>query len=83
MSRRQKLFEKIETNLKNVSYSQMRSLIESYGYELRQGGKGSHRWFTKTGYPPIHFPEKKPLSEVYVKEVLKILKGLGESDDQE
>lgn len=83
MSRRQKLFERIETNPTNISYSQLRTLIESFGYELRSGGKGSHRWFTKTGCPPIHFPQKNPLGEVYVKKVLKILRDLAEADDSE
>ena len=75
-----KLYQKIKNNPKNVSYSELRTLIEYCGYEQRPSSSGSHRWFRKKGCPPIHFPEHHPIGKNYVKDTLNILEVYCEND---
>jgi len=82
MSRIEKLYQKIKNNPKNVRYSELRTLIEYYGYKLRSSGNGSHRWFRKQGCLSIHFPEHQPIGIYYVKYALKILEEYCEIDLQ-
>lgn len=81
MSTKRKLYEKIKSNPTNVSYDELRSLVEVCRYELRKGGGGSHRWFRQEGYPPIHFPEHKPIKKHYVEETIAILEKYFDLDD--
>ena len=81
MPTKKKLYEKIKQNPTNVTYEELKSLVLSCGYELRKGGGGSHRWFRQEGYPPIHFPEHRPVGKVYVKEILGILEKYFNLDD--
>jgi len=73
MSRKEKLYAKIQQNPSNVRYEELRTLLEMCGYVLRPSGGGSHRWFNKPGCEPIHFPEHRPVGSVYVKKALRIL----------
>ena len=82
MSRIEKLFQKIKNNPKNVQYSELRTLIEYHGYDLRSSGSGSHRWFRRKGFPNIHFPVHRPLGIKYVKDAIKILEEYCEIDLQ-
>jgi predicted RNA binding protein YcfA (HicA-like mRNA interferase family) len=41
MSKRKKLLERIRRNPKNVSFEDLRKLLEHYGFELRRS-RGSH-----------------------------------------
>lgn len=45
MSKKKKLRQKIAQNPKNVSFQQLRSLLEAYGFELKRV-TGSHHSFT-------------------------------------
>jgi hypothetical protein len=81
MSRINKLYQRIVQNPKDVSFDQFQTLLEACGYQLRRGGSGSHRWFNKKGCPPIHFPEHRPVGEVYIKKALRILAENGDLDE--
>jgi hypothetical protein len=82
MSTRKKLIEKIRNNPADVSYDDLRNLVENFGYELRKGGGGSHRWFRQAGFPPIHFPEHKPIKKHYVEEVIAIIEKYFDVDEK-
>jgi hypothetical protein len=73
MRRAKKLYERIRRNPKNVKYNELKTLLEACGYTLRPSSGGSHRWFYKKGCNPIHFPEHRPLGEVYGKRALRVI----------
>ena len=86
-SRRQKRRQKIAQNPKNIRFEDLRRLLEDYDFELKRI-KGSHHSFV--GYVggekvSVIIPFRRPLKEVYVKNVLAILDEIepleGEHDD--
>ena len=81
MSRKAKLYAKIAQNPGNVRYEELISLLKLCGYVLRSSGGGSHRWFVKKGYGPIHFPEHRSVKSVYIKQILRILEENGSMDE--
>lgn len=68
MSTKEKLLKNIKNNPKNVSYDDIKKLLNLYGFEL-VSIKGSHHKFRKNG-DTIMIPFHKPIKEVYVKDVL-------------
>jgi predicted RNA binding protein YcfA (HicA-like mRNA interferase family) len=87
-TRRQKRRCKIAQNPKNVRFEDLRRLLEDYDFELKRT-KGSHHSFV--GYVgdekvTVVIPYRRPLKEVYVKNVLKIfdeIEPLDENDDSD
>jgi predicted RNA binding protein YcfA (HicA-like mRNA interferase family) len=87
-TRRQKRRRKIAQTPKNVRFEDLRRLLEDYDFELKRT-KGSHHSFV--GYigdekVTVVIPYRRPLKEVYVKNVLKILdeiEPLDENDDSD
>lgn len=74
MSRYEKLIAKLTNNPKNVDFKTIKQILLKLGYEVRNNGS-SHFIFTKDGASPITIPYKRPVKQIYVKEVLKILEG--------
>ncbi|TCK05262.1 type II toxin-antitoxin system HicA family toxin [Phorcysia thermohydrogeniphila] len=74
--RKCKLVKAILTNCKHVSFEDMDKLLRAFGYEPKQPrGGSSHFVYRKKGAMPITIPFKRPfLKEVYVKQVIKLLK---------
>jgi hypothetical protein len=69
-----KLAEYILQNRKGVSFSELRRLLEGFGYECRQPkGGSSHYVFGKTGGMPISVPRNKPVNKRYVTAVIGLL----------
>jgi predicted RNA binding protein YcfA (HicA-like mRNA interferase family) len=82
-SRKWKLKRKIEQNPKNVSFNDLETLLESFGFTVRKG-KGSHHVFKRPGCYPLTVPFNRPVKSVYVKKALKYINDLiaqGEIDD--
>ena len=87
-TRRQKRRRKIAQKPKNIRFADLQRLLEDYGFELKRT-KGSHHSFV--GYVgdqkvTVVIPYRRPLKEVYVKKVLKILdeiEPLDENDDSD
>ena len=73
MSRIKKLYERIKNNPANVNYDDLMTLLDRCGYKLRPTSGWSHRWFFKKDCEPIHFPENRPIREVYVRRIIKVL----------
>lgn len=86
--RRQKRRQRIAKNPENVRFEDLERLLEDYGFVLKRS-KGSHHSFV--GYVgetkmALVIPFRRPLQEVYVKNVLTILDEIDpiiESDDVE
>ena len=83
MNRKKKLYERIKKSSANVKFDGLKTLLELCGYTLRTSSGGSHRWFIKKGCEPIHFPEHRPLGEVYVRKALRILEECCDLDDED
>lgn len=70
-----KIVGEILQNPKNVSFDDLRRLLEGLGFESRQPkGGSSHYIFRKSGLP-FHFsvPKAKPVNKTYVKEIIRKL----------
>lgn len=67
-----KKIKKVINNKKNVDISALKSLLEELGYKEFKPG-GSHFTYRKTGCTPITIPFKKPVKEVYIKNLCKVL----------
>jgi len=72
MSRKDKLFEAIKNNPKNVKFEDLKKILESLGYTAVNRG-GSHYVFTKESSISLTIPYKRPVKVIYVKQVIKII----------
>lgn len=75
MSRRKKRLEKLRRNQKNVSFKDLRLVLEDCGFELVRSS-GSHHSFSVTieGESRLFVvPYKHPVKPVYVREALKLI----------
>ncbi len=69
-----KLAENILKNPKDVDFTELRRLLEGFGYECRQPrGGSSHYIFRKSGSMPISVPKDKPVNRKYVTQVINLL----------
>ncbi|MCL4880316.1 MAG: type II toxin-antitoxin system HicA family toxin [Anaerolineae bacterium] len=85
MTKRGKLRQKIEQNPKNVSFEDLRQLLELYGFELKRT-KGSHSSFVGKAAGKkvlLVVPHHKPLKAVYVKKALKFIERIEGNDDEQ
>ena len=74
MSKWEKLLKRIYSLPKDVRFEELRKILETYGYEMRQSRIGSsHYVFRKAGYPPITIPRNEPIKRPYVESVREII----------
>jgi len=79
LSKWEKLLNKITTLSKDIRFTELRKILEGYGYEGRKPGGGSSHWtFRKQGKPPITIPENEPIKLAYV----RLVKDIIESEDE-
>lgn len=79
MSKWEKLINKIAILSKDIRFTELKRILESYGYEGRKPGGGSSHWtFRKQGKPPLTIPENEPIKLVYV----KMIKDIIESEEE-
>lgn len=72
MSKYDKLLEKMKNNPTNISFEDLKKILEKEGYQGINSG-GSHWVFRKEGEESITIPYKRPVKIIYVKKVLEIL----------
>ena len=78
MSTKEKLLKNIKNNPKNVSYDDIKKILNLYGFEL-VSIKGSHHKFRRNeNGRSIMVPYHKPIKENYVKDVLKEISEQGD-----
>jgi len=69
-----KVVKKVINNPKNISFEDIKKLLESFDYKCFQPNRGgSHYVFRKKGEQPICVPKKKPVNVHYVKEIISLL----------
>jgi predicted RNA binding protein YcfA (HicA-like mRNA interferase family) len=75
MSKREKRLEKIRQNPKDVSFEELRQVLEDHGFTL-ESVAGSHHNFkrrVKTETFKITIPYHKPIKSFYVKQAIKAI----------
>lgn len=74
MSKWDKLILKISLLSKDLRFSELRKVLESYGYVINSPkGGSSHYTFRKKGCMPITIPKHEPIKRVYVEMVRLII----------
>lgn len=59
---------------RDLRFAELRKVLESYGYEMRQpNGGSSHCTFRKPGCAPITIPMHEPIKKVYVMMVKEVV----------
>ena len=80
MSKWEKLLFEIKHLSKDLRFSEVRKVLESYGYGMEGPRSGSsHYIFRKAGRNPITIPKHEPIKTVYI----KMLKELIENEENE
>lgn len=70
VSKWEKLLSKITELSKDIRFSEIKKVLESYGYEGRKPRSGSSHWtFRKQGKPPVTVPENEPIKLMYIRMV--------------
>ena len=75
MTKREKLLKRIRHNPRNVSFQDMRTLLEAFGFELDRT-RGSHHSFVGwVGEQKVSLviPYKQPLKAIYVRRALELI----------
>ena len=74
MSKWDKLLTRICGLSRDLRFDELRKVLESYGYEMRQpSGGSSHCTFRKPGCAPITIPMHEPIKTVYVMMVREVV----------
>jgi len=73
MSKYEKLLAAIRNNPKDVSFEEIRKLLEANGYTCDDKTASSHCIFRKENAQPISIPKHKPIKAVYVKQALQLI----------
>ena len=74
MSKWDKLLARICSLSKDMRFSELQKVLESYGYEMQAPkGGSSHYTFRKTVAMPIKIPKHEPIKKVYVQKVKELI----------
>ena len=74
MSTWDKLISRIFSLSKDLRFSELRKILESYGYTMYAPRSGSsHCTFRKPGKHPITISEHEPIKRIYVEMVRKVV----------
>ena len=74
MSTWDKLISRICSLSKDLRFSELRKILESYGYTMYAPRSGSsHCTFRKPGKHPITIPKHEPIKRIYVEMVRKVV----------
>ena len=82
MSKWDKLIMRICSLSKDLRFSELQKVIESYGYRMDAPRSGSsHYPFRKAGCNPITIPKHEPVKRVYVEMVKQIIENEGNDSE--
>ncbi len=74
MSQWEKLLSKILTLSKDMRFTELKKVLEYYGYQMNSPKSGSsHYTFRKSGCYPITIPKQEPIKKIYVEMVKEIV----------
>lgn len=84
MSQWDKLLRKIKSLNKDLRFSELRKVLENYGYTMSSPSSGSsHYTFRKNGCNPITVPKHEPIKIVYVKMIRDVIESESENQNME
>lgn len=74
MSKFDKLIKEILSLSKDLRFSELKKVLEYYGYTMESPRSGSsHFTFRKKGCNPITIPKHEPIKRIYVQKVKEIV----------
>jgi hypothetical protein len=75
MNKRNKLLQRLRNNPKNVSFDQLRSLLEAYGIILDRVRGSHHIFVVQIGDTEVNLPIPfhRPLKSTYIKKALALI----------
>lgn len=74
MSKFDKLIKEILSLSKDLRFSELKKVLEYYGYTMESPQSGSsHFTFRKKGCNPITIPKHEPIKRIYVQKVKEIV----------
>ncbi|MDO4766091.1 MAG: type II toxin-antitoxin system HicA family toxin [Eubacteriales bacterium] len=74
MSQWEKLLSKILSLSKEMRFSELKKVLEYYGYQMSTPkGGSSHYTFRKKGHFPITIPKHEPIKKAYVEMVKQVI----------
>ncbi len=82
MSKWDKLLTRICNLSKDLRFTELRKVLESYGYEVvAPRGGSSHYTFRKPGFQPITIPKHEPIKKTYVELVKQVVESEANNDE--
>ena len=82
MSSWEKLLARILTLSSDLRFSELRRVLEEYGYEMKQPGSGGSLFtFRKPGCMPITIPKHEPIKKVYVEMVKAVVESEAKNNE--
>ena len=82
MSKWDKLIARICNLSKDLRFTQLQKVLETYGYRMDAPRSGSsHYTFRKSGCMPITIPKHEPIKKVYVEMVREIVESEAKNDE--
>lgn len=64
---------------KDLRFTELKKILESYGYHERKPSRGSSHWtFRKQGKPPVAILENEPIKLAYI----RLVKDIIESEEE-
>ena len=74
MAQWEKLLAKILSLDKDMRFTELKKVLQSYGYRMTQPNRGSsHYTFRKDGCNPITIPKHEPIKIIYVRMVKEVV----------
>lgn len=83
MSKWDKLIARICNLSKELRFTELRKVLESYGYEMNAPRRGSsHYTFRKPGCMPLTIPKHEPIKKIYVEMVRQVVESEARNDEE-
>ena len=84
MAQWEKLLAKILSLDKDMRFTELKKVLQSYGYRMTQPNRGSsHYTFRKDGCNPITIPKHEPIKIIYVRMVKEVVESEEEHKGKE
>ena len=82
MSTWEKLLMRIVSLSRNMRFSELRKVLESYGYTMKApSGGSSHYTFRKSNCAPITIPKGDPIKKIYIQMIKDIVESEAENNE--
>ncbi len=79
---RDKAFEKIKQNPKNVRFETINNILIRHGFTVRQPKSGSSHYTYKKGKFTLTIPRHQPVRAVYIRKAIQFIEASEEEGDK-